>query len=70
MKKLYIYNLYDKNGIQKEFSRCVLLKRRSAADMMHIYRGMPIQKCDFSRVELTLLHGRSPVNWLNVEHLS
>ena len=70
MKKLYIYNLYDKNGIQKEFSRCVLLKRRTAADMLHIYREVPIKKCDFSRVELTLLHGRSPVNWLNVEHLS
>ena len=23
-----------------------------------------------SRVELTLLHGYSPVNWLNLEHLS
>ena len=45
-------------------------KRRSAAGMLHIYRRIPIQKCDFSRAQLTLLHGCSPVNWLNVEHLS
>ena len=45
-------------------------KRRSAADVLHIYRGISIRKCDFSRVELTLLHGCSPINWLNVEHLS
>ena len=36
--------------------------------MFHLFRRISIQKCDFSRVELTLLHGCSPVNWLNVEH--
>ena len=45
------------------------IKKAFSADMLHIYRGTPIQKCDFSRVELTLRHGFSPVNWLNVEHL-
>ena len=45
-------------------------KRLSAADMFYTFRRISIQKCDFSRVELTLLHGCSPVNWLNVEHLS
>ena len=70
-KSFYLLmKFYVKNGIQKEFLRCVLHKRRSAASMLHIYRRIPIQKCDFSRVELTLLHGYSPVNWLNLEHLS
>ena len=41
-----------------------------AADILNIYRGIPIPKCDFSRVELTLLHGRFALNRLNVEHLS
>ena len=45
-------------------------KRLSAADMFYTFRRISIQKCDFSRVELTLLHGCSPVNWLNVENLS
>ena len=45
-------------------------KGRSAADMFHIFRRIPIQKCDLSRVELTLLYGCSPLNWLNGEHLS
>ena len=54
--------------------------RRSSPDMFSkeafccryvaYLQGIPIQKCDFSRVKLTLLHGRSPVNWLNVEQLS
>ena len=70
MKNLYIYKLYVKNGIQKEFPRCVLYKRRSAANMLHIYRRIPIQKCSFSRVGLLLLRGCSPVNCLNLEHLS
>ena len=70
INNLYIYNLYDKNGIQKEFSRRVLLKRRHAADMLHIYSGIPIQTCGFSKLELILLHGRSPENWLKVEHFS
>ena len=70
-KSFYLLmKFYVKNGIQKEFLRCVLHKRRSAASMLHIYRRIPIQKCDFSRVELTLLHGSSPINWRNVEHLS
>ena len=69
MKNLYIYILYVRNGIQKEFPRCVLSRRHSATDMLHIYRRIAIQKCDFSRVELALLHGCSPVNWLNVENL-
>ena len=47
----------------------VFSKRHSAADMFHIFRRKPIQKGDFSRVELTRLHGCSPVTWLNVEHL-
>ena len=70
MRNLYIYILYVKNGIQKEFPNVFSKKRRSAAGMLHIYRRIPIQKCDFSRAELTLLHGCSPVNRLNVEHLS
>ena len=60
---------YVKNDIQNEFPRCVIQKRRSAADIFHTSRRIPIEKCDFSRVELTLLHGCSPVNWLNVGHL-
>ena len=67
MKNLYIFNLYVKNGEQNEFPGCILSKKRSAADMLHIYRRIPVQKCDFSRVELSLLYGCFPVNWLNLE---
>ena len=47
----------------------VFSKKDVLLKMFHIFRRILIQKCDFSRVELTLLHGCSPVNWLNVEHL-
>ena len=31
-----------------------------------IYRTKPMQKCAFNKVEVTLLHGCSPVDWLNI----
>ena len=57
---LSAYDLYVKNGIQNEFPGCVFWKRRSVADTLQIFR-IPIQTCDFSRAEFTLLHGCSPV---------
>ena len=38
------------------------LKRPSTADMQYIYRRMPMQKCDYNKVEVTLLHGCFLVN--------
>ena len=68
MKNLCGYNLYLKTGMSSPdvFSKKGVLLQIC----FHTFRRIPIQKCDFSRVELTLLHGCSPVNWLDIEHLS
>ena len=39
-------------------------------DKKSTFGSRTVQKCDLSRAELTLSHGCSPVNWLNVERLS
>ena len=31
-----------------------------------MYRRIPMQKCDFTKVEVTLLHGCFPLNWPNI----
>ena len=56
--------------LQKQSSIGVLRKRCSE-NMKPIYRRTPMPKCDFSKVasnfiEITLLHGCSPVNLLHI----
>ena len=37
------------------------LRSRCTADMQHIYRRIPMLKCDFSQVEVTVLRESSPL---------
>ena len=63
MKKCYFSK-------QKQPFRSVLRKRRSE-NMQQIFRRTPMPKCDFIKllcdfIEITLLHGCSPVNLLHI----
>ena len=55
------------NFLQRQQSSGVLSKRCSE-DMQQIYRRTPIPKCDFNKVaiKITLQHGYSPVNLLDI----
>ena len=50
---------------QKQPPRCFLWERCSE-NMLQIYRRTPMPKCDFNKAEITLRHGCSPVNLLDI----
>ena len=74
MASVKTLNLFDEEKFpdearkypQKQPSRGVLRKRCSE-NMQRIYRRTPMRRCDFKLlVEITLLHGCSPVNLLHI----
>ena len=47
--------------VQKQLSRD-LLRKTCSENIQQIYRRTPMLKCDFHFIEITFLHGCSPVN--------
>ena len=47
-----------------------VLRKRCSENMQQIYRGTPMSKCDFSKVEITFRHECSPVcSHVNLLHI-
>ena len=56
---------YSLSYIQKRSPRCVF-QERSSRYIWAVYRRTSMQKCDFSFIEMTLLHVYSSINVLHI----